>query len=146
MCSYLTSSFTILEPQNPWIDKFYLVQERCAMDFKAPKLRKGSSCSPPLQLKNGIFPSLSWATLAAKMMMFFPLIRSDAAGFHLLFRVLFLRFFRFCCLKCSNGAEVMKAIHNRNPTKAAKQELLHVCGDDVIVLTGSYLHRFTHSW
>ena len=30
--------FPIVEPQNPWIDKFDVVQERRAMDFKAPKL------------------------------------------------------------------------------------------------------------
>ena len=38
-----TSPFTILEPQNPWIDEFYVVQKRRATDFKAPKLWKGSS-------------------------------------------------------------------------------------------------------
>ena len=32
-----------LEPQNPWIDEFNVVQEHCATDFKAPKLGKGSS-------------------------------------------------------------------------------------------------------
>ena len=37
------SLFTILESQNPLIDEFYVVQERRAMDFKAPKLWKGSS-------------------------------------------------------------------------------------------------------
>ena len=43
-----TSSFPILEPQNPWIDKFYVVQQRRATDFKAPKLWKGSSGSAHL--------------------------------------------------------------------------------------------------
>ena len=38
-----TSPFTILEPQNPWIDEFYIVQERRVTDFKALKLWKGSS-------------------------------------------------------------------------------------------------------
>ena len=34
----------ILEPQNPWIHEFYVVQKRCAGDFKAPpKLWKCSS-------------------------------------------------------------------------------------------------------
>ena len=41
--SYPTSPFPILEPQNPWIDEFDLVREHRATDFKAPKLRKGSS-------------------------------------------------------------------------------------------------------
>ena len=42
------SPFTVLEPQNPWIDQFYVVQERRATDyFKASKLCKGSSGSPP---------------------------------------------------------------------------------------------------
>ena len=40
---YPTSPFPILEPQNPWTDKFPLVRERRVKDFKAPKLRKGSS-------------------------------------------------------------------------------------------------------
>ena len=35
--------FPNLEPQSPLIDEFYLVQERRAKDFKAPKLWKGSS-------------------------------------------------------------------------------------------------------
>ena len=38
-----TSPFTVLEPQNPWIDEFYVVQKRLAPDFKAPKSWKGSS-------------------------------------------------------------------------------------------------------
>ena len=34
-----TSPFTILDPQNPWIDEFYIVvQERRGTDCKAPKL------------------------------------------------------------------------------------------------------------
>ena len=33
-----TILFTILDPQNPQIDKIYVVQERCATGFKAPKL------------------------------------------------------------------------------------------------------------
>ena len=33
----------MLDPQNPLIDEFYVVQERRAMDFKAPKLAKGLS-------------------------------------------------------------------------------------------------------
>ena len=33
-----TIPFTILEPQNPWIGKYYVVQERCVTDFKAPKV------------------------------------------------------------------------------------------------------------
>ena len=33
-----TNPFAILEPQNPWIDEFYVVQERHATDFKAPRL------------------------------------------------------------------------------------------------------------
>ena len=33
-----TSPFPILEPQNPWIDEFYLVQKRHLTDLKAPKL------------------------------------------------------------------------------------------------------------
>ena len=39
----LTSLFPIQEPQNPWIDVFYEVQERLATDYKATKLGKGSS-------------------------------------------------------------------------------------------------------
>ena len=35
--------FTILEPQNPWINEFQAVQERRAMDFNALKLQKGPS-------------------------------------------------------------------------------------------------------
>ena len=35
---YPTSPFAIKEPQNPWIDEFYVVQERRATDFEAPKL------------------------------------------------------------------------------------------------------------
>ena len=31
------------ELQNPWIDKYYVVQKRLATDFHAPKLGKGSS-------------------------------------------------------------------------------------------------------
>ena len=38
-----TSPFTVLELQNPWIDEFYVVQERRATDFKVPKSWKGSS-------------------------------------------------------------------------------------------------------
>ena len=39
-----TNVCLILEPQNPWIDTFYfIVQERRATDYKAPKLQKGSS-------------------------------------------------------------------------------------------------------
>ena len=38
-----TSPFTILEPQNPWIDEFYVVRERRTTDFEHPKLGKGSS-------------------------------------------------------------------------------------------------------
>ena len=33
-----TSPFTILEPQNPWLDEFYVAQERRATDFKDQKL------------------------------------------------------------------------------------------------------------
>ena len=40
-----TSPFTILEPQNPGIDKFYVIQERRTTDFRAAKLGKGSSGS-----------------------------------------------------------------------------------------------------
>ena len=36
---YPTSPFPILEPPNPWIDKFYLVQERRKTGFEAPKLQ-----------------------------------------------------------------------------------------------------------
>ena len=42
-----TSPFTIFEPQNPWIDEFYLMQERRATYFKALKLWKGSSGNWP---------------------------------------------------------------------------------------------------
>ena len=41
--NFPTSLFTVLEPQNPWIDEFYVVQERLATNFKASKLGKGSS-------------------------------------------------------------------------------------------------------
>ena len=37
------SSVKMLEPKNPWIDKFYVVQERRAMDFDAQKSGKNSS-------------------------------------------------------------------------------------------------------
>ena len=40
---YPTNSFTILEPEDQEIGEFYVVQERRATDFEAPKLRKGSS-------------------------------------------------------------------------------------------------------
>ena len=33
-----TPPFTILDPQNPWIDEFYVFQERCATNFKESKL------------------------------------------------------------------------------------------------------------
>ena len=45
LVQYLTSPFTILEPQNPWIHQICVVKERSARDFKAPKLGKGSSGS-----------------------------------------------------------------------------------------------------
>ena len=38
-----TNPFTFLEPRDQEIDEFYLVQERRATDFEAPKLGKGSS-------------------------------------------------------------------------------------------------------
>ena len=38
-----TNPFTILEPRDQEIGEFYLVQERRATDFEAPKLGKGSS-------------------------------------------------------------------------------------------------------
>ena len=40
---YPTIPFTIEEPQDQEIDEFHVVQERCATDFEAPKLWKGSS-------------------------------------------------------------------------------------------------------
>ena len=41
-----TDPFTILEPQKPSVDEFYVVQkQRQATNFKAPKLRKGRSGS-----------------------------------------------------------------------------------------------------
>ena len=44
MDTYPTSPFPILEPENPWIDEFYVVQEeRRATDFKASKIVKKSS-------------------------------------------------------------------------------------------------------
>ena len=36
-----TGPFTISKPENQKIGVFYVVQERCARDFDAPKLRKG---------------------------------------------------------------------------------------------------------
>ena len=33
-----TSPFTVLEPQNLWIDEYYVAQKRRSMGFKAPKL------------------------------------------------------------------------------------------------------------
>ena len=44
------SFHNIIEPQNPWIEKFGVVQERRRTDFKAPKLWKGSSGSCQLPL------------------------------------------------------------------------------------------------
>ena len=44
---YPTSLFTIFEPGDQEVGEMYLVQERSAMDFDAPKLwkgRSGSSC------------------------------------------------------------------------------------------------------
>ena len=35
---YLTSPLTISEPQNPWIDEFYVVEERRATILTAPEL------------------------------------------------------------------------------------------------------------
>ena len=35
-----TSPFPMLEPPNPWIGEFYVVQERRETDFKARKLKK----------------------------------------------------------------------------------------------------------
>ena len=40
-----TNPLTILEPQNQEIGELYVAQERCATDFEAPKLWKGSSGS-----------------------------------------------------------------------------------------------------
>ena len=40
-CYVPTSPFTILDPQNPWIDKFVEVQERRATDFKAQEIVEG---------------------------------------------------------------------------------------------------------
>ena len=42
---YPTNPFTVLEPRDQEIDKFYLVQERRATDLEAPKLGKSSSGS-----------------------------------------------------------------------------------------------------
>ena len=42
-CIYPTRPFTIREPQNPWFDEFYLVQEVRVTDFKAPKFWQGAS-------------------------------------------------------------------------------------------------------
>ena len=36
------SPFTILEPQNPWIDGYHVVQERRGTDFKAVNLALSS--------------------------------------------------------------------------------------------------------
>ena len=36
-----TNRFPILDPQNSWIDEFYVVSKRCATDDKASKLWKG---------------------------------------------------------------------------------------------------------
>ena len=36
-----TSPFTILEPENPWIDEFYVAQERRATGFLSSKIVKG---------------------------------------------------------------------------------------------------------
>ena len=44
-----TGPFTILEPQNPWVGEFHVVGERRTTDFKAPKLRKGSSGVAPVR-------------------------------------------------------------------------------------------------
>ena len=49
MCNLPTNLFTILEPRDQEIGKFYVVQERRETDFEAPKLWKGSSGWPPLQ-------------------------------------------------------------------------------------------------
>ena len=38
VCGARPTFFTILEPQNPWIGEFCVVQERCATNFKAQKL------------------------------------------------------------------------------------------------------------
>ena len=39
----MTNTFTISEPRNQEIGEFYVVQERRATDFEAPKLWKVSS-------------------------------------------------------------------------------------------------------
>ena len=38
-----TDPFTILATQNPWMGRFYAVNEWCVTDFVAPRLRKGRS-------------------------------------------------------------------------------------------------------
>ena len=48
---YPTSPFTILEPQDQDIVEFYVVQERRATDFKAPKLWKGLSGASSTELR-----------------------------------------------------------------------------------------------
>ena len=57
------SPFTIIEPQNPWIDEFYVVQERCATDFRSSKIVKGFvRCKT--QWQEFVFPD-SWIHLYA---------------------------------------------------------------------------------
>ena len=53
--AYPTSPFQILEPLYPWIDEFYVVQERRATDFKAPKLGNGSSGKQQKGKEGGIW-------------------------------------------------------------------------------------------
>ena len=46
--------FPILEPQNPWIDEFHVVQECHATDFKTPKLWKGRSGSASQSIQDPV--------------------------------------------------------------------------------------------
>ena len=56
-----TSHFTILEPQNPWIDEFYVVQERCTTDsiLKLQKWRRSRRGGNAKSLRKGGRPALS---------------------------------------------------------------------------------------
>ena len=51
------SPYPIWELRNPWIDEFYVVQERRATEFKAPKLGKGSSGSIQKKTERSFSPS-----------------------------------------------------------------------------------------
>ena len=66
MSSLPTSPFTILEPQYPWIDEFYVVQERRVTDCKAPKCEMAGRAHNASNIYEYIFERLSHVILFSK--------------------------------------------------------------------------------